>query len=106
MIYLHDLLGLIREVLLNLTIRELEDLYLVREGRLCCLCLCEIVDYFTVWVGLLDVLVVEVDNSVAIREGFSLDAIVEDDFFLTAGIDSLDLAIMAHVLVYYLGIGC
>lgn len=43
-------------------------------------------------------MVVEVDNSVAIRERLSFDTVVEDDLFLAVLIDALDLAIMAHIL--------
>lgn len=53
---------------LNLVVAELEDLQLIRKGRLRRLCLGEVVHNLAVGECLLDVLVVEVDNGVAVGE--------------------------------------
>ena len=102
--HLHDLLGFVGEVLLNLIVGELEDLELVWEGRLRCLSLCKVVYNLLVRVGLFDVGIVEINNRVAVWEGFALHTVVEDNFLLATGVDSLDLAVVANDLVYDLGV--
>ena len=97
--YLHDLLCLIREVLLDLVVAELEHLELIREGSLCRLGLSEVVDHFAVREGLLDILVVEVDDSVSIGERFALDSVIEDDFFFAILVDALDFPIVTDILL-------
>ena len=97
-IYLHYLLGLIREMLFDLVVAKFKDLELVRERSLRCLCLREEVNNFSVLECLLDVLIVEVNYGVAIREGLTFDTVVENYFFLSILIDALNLAIVAHVL--------
>ena len=62
----------------------------------------EVVDHSAVGEGLLYVLVIEINNGVAVRPAFSLNPIIKDDLLLARGVDSLNLAIMAHVLVHYL----
>ena len=99
LVYLHDLFRLVWEVLLDLVVAKLEDLQFIREGRLRRLCLGEVVDNLAVGECLLDVLVVEVDNGVAVWEGLTLDSVVEDDFLFAVLVDPLDLPIMPHVLL-------
>jgi len=48
---------------------------------------------------LLDVAVVEVDDGVAVWEHLSLHTVVEDYLFLSVLIHSLDLPIVAYILV-------
>lgn len=86
-------------MLLDLVVAELEDLQFVREGRLRGLCLCEEVHDLSICKGLLYVLVVKVDDSVAIREGLPLDTVIEDDLFLAVLIDPLNLTIVANILL-------
>ena len=86
-------------MLLNLVVAEFEDLKLVREGSLRCLCLREEIDNFSVGERLLYVLVVEVNYGVTIWEGLTFDTVVENYFFLAVLIDALNLAIVAHVLL-------
>ena len=105
MVYLHDLLGAIWEVLFNLVVRKLEHLKTIWERCLGCLCLCKVVGHFLVWEGLFDVLVVEVDDRVAIWETLTFDTVVEDDFFLAVLVNSLDFAIMTNDLLNDLGVG-
>lgn len=99
--YLHNLLRLIREVLLDLIVTELENLQLIRERGLRSLSLSEVVNYFAIRECLLDVLVVEVDDCVAIWERLSFDSIIEDDLLLSVLVDPLDLSVMPHVLLDY-----
>ena len=99
--YLHNLLRLIREVLLDLIVTELENLQLIRERGLRSLSLSEVVNYFAIRECLLDILVVEVDDCVAIWERLSFDSIIEDDLLLSVLVDPLDLSIMPHVLFDY-----
>ena len=84
---------------LNLIVAELEHLELIREGSLGRLGLCEEVDHLAIREGLLDVLIVEVDNGVAIGERFPLDSVIEDDLLLSVLVDSLDFAIMTDKLL-------
>ena len=84
---------------LNLIVTELEYLQFVRECTLCGLCFSKVVNNLAVRESLFDVLVVEVDDSVAIRERFSFNTVVEDDLFLSVLVDALDFAILADVLL-------
>ena len=99
-IYLHDLLGLIREMLFNLAVAKFKDLKLVREGSLRRLCLSKEVDDLSVLESLLNILVVEVNYGVTIWEGLTFDTVVENYFFLPILIDALNLTIVAHVLLH------
>ena len=87
------------EVLFNLVVAEFEHLKLVREGGLGSLCLWKVVYDLSTRESLLDILVVKVDNCVAIREGLALNSVVEDYFLLAVLIDSLNLAILSNVLL-------
>ena len=102
---LHDLFGLIREVFLDLIVAELENLELIWERGLCGLSLSEKVDNLAIRERLLDVLVVKVDDCVAIREGLTLDSVVEDDLLLAILVDALDLAIVTDILLNDLLVG-
>lgn len=66
--HLHYFLCFIWEVLLDLIVAEFEHLELIRERCLCGLGLGKVIDDFTVRERLLDILVVEVDDCVAIGE--------------------------------------
>lgn len=90
---------------LDLIVGELEHLETVRERRLSRLCFCKVIGHLLVRKGLFDVLVVEVDDSVAIREAFALDSVVEDDFLFAALVHALDLAIVTDNLLNDLGVG-
>lgn len=72
---------------------------------MCSLRLCKVVNYFTTWEGLFDVLVVEVYDGVAIWERLTFDAVIEDYFFFTILIDALDFAILSDVLLCHFLIG-
>lgn len=87
---------------LNLIVAKLEHLELIREGSLRSLRLSKVVAHFAVWEGLLDILIVEVDDCVAIRESLPLDPVVEDDFLLAVLVDALDFSILANVLLSHL----
>ena len=99
---LHDFFGFIREMLFDLIVAEFEDLELIRERRLSSLSLSEVVDDLAIREGLLDVLVVEVDDCVSVWERFAFDAVVKNDLFFTVLVDSLDLSVMTNILLDYL----
>ena len=80
--YLHDFLGAITEVLLDLLVAELEHLQSIDKCGLGCLCLCKVVNHLLIREGLLDVVVVEVHDGVAVRVRLSFDSVAEDYFFL------------------------
>lgn len=90
----------------DLVVCELEDLKAVLERRLCCFGLGEVVGHLLVGECLFDVLVIEVDNSVAIREAFSFDAVVEDHFLLAISVHPLDFTIVTDDLFDDLGVHC
>jgi len=96
-----NLLSSIYEVFLNLVVSELEDLQTINESSLSGLSIGEVVNNSLVWIGLLNVTVVEVNDSVAIWEHFSLDAIIEDNFLLSIFVDPLDFTIVAYDLLYH-----
>lgn len=83
----------------DLVVREFEHLQAIGEGRLGCLCFCKVVPDFLVGEGLLDVLVIEVHNCVAIWESLPFHAIVENHLFFAAGIDTLNFSIVTNLLV-------
>lgn len=83
-------------MLLDLTVRELEHLQAISVGRLSCPRLGEVVNNLAIWVRLLDVIIVEVDDGVSISESFSANAVAKDDFFLAVGVCALNLAVVAN----------
>jgi hypothetical protein len=92
-------------MLLNLIVSEFEHLQAVLE---CCLggfCLSEIVSDFLIRIGLFDVLVVEVDDRVAVRECLTLHTVVEDHLFLAILVNPLNFAVVSNDLLHYLGVG-
>lgn len=91
-------------MLLDLIVGELEHLQAISVSRLSSLSLSKVVDNLAVWIGLLDVLVVEVNDRIAIRKGFSPDSITEDNFLLAIGEVPLDLTIVAYDSVLWLGV--
>ena len=103
--YLHDLFGSVREVLFDLAVAEFEHLQFIRESCLSCLSLCEEVYDLTIRKSLFDILIVEVDNSVAVWMRFSFDTIIEDDFFLAILINALNFTIMTNILLYNFLVG-
>jgi len=97
--YLHNFFCLVREVLFDLVVAEFENLQLVRESCLRRLSLCEVINNFAIRESLLDILIVEVDDSIAIWEGLALNSIVENDFLFTVLVNSLNLSVMSHILL-------
>jgi hypothetical protein len=104
MICLHDFFGPIREVLFDLIVCKFENLEAISEGGLCSPCLSEVIDNSLISVCLLDVIVIEVHYGVAVREYLSLNTIVEDHFFLSVLVHSLNLTIVSNNLLDNLGI--
>jgi len=92
-------------VLLNLLIAELEDLEAFWEGGLGRLGVCEVVDYLLVGVSLFDVVVVEVDDSVSVREGLATHAIREDHLLFAVEIGPLDLPVVSNNLILNCDVG-
>lgn len=92
-------------MLFDLVVSKFENLKTIRERGLCCLCLSEVVYNSLISIGLLDVIVVEVDNGVSVREHLSLHSIVEDDLFLSVFVDSLNLPIISNYLLDHLHVG-
>ena len=99
---LHNLLGAIGEVFLNLLISELEDLKTICIGSLCCFGFSEVVNHSAVRERLLNIFICEEDDQIAIRIGLSAHSIGKDNFLLPGLVDSLDLAVMTHDLLNHL----
>ena len=97
---LHDLFSSIWEVLLNLIICKFEYLESIRECCLCSFSLGKVVDDLLVWVGLLDIIIIEVDNGVSVGEDFPFDAIIKNYLLLSVFINSLNLTIMTYNLLH------
>jgi len=95
---LHYFLGAIWEVFLDLVIRKFEYLQTIWESCLGCPRLCKIIHDSLICIGLLYIVVIEVDNGVPVREDFSFDTVVEDNFFFAIFVDALYLAIIADNL--------
>ena len=96
--YLHDFLCSVRKVLFNLIVCKLKYLQPVLKGGLRCLCFRKIVSHFLVWECLFDVLIVKVNDCVTIGERLSFNSVIEDHFFLSTSVNSLDLAVVANDL--------
>jgi len=95
-------------VLLNLLVAELKHLEPVGEGALRGFCICKVVDDLRIWVGLLDVVIVEVDDGVAVGECLSPDPVAEDYLFFAVHVRALYLAVVTHHLLLdrrVLGVG-
>lgn len=86
----------------DLGVGELEYLETVRVSCLSCFGLGKVINNFLVGVGLLDVVIVEVNNRVPIRESLSPHTVAKDHFLLSIQIRSLYLSIVAHDLILYL----
>ena len=86
-------------MLLDLVIAEFENLQLVRKSRLRRLGFCEEVDNLSIRKSLLDILVVEVNDSIAVWERLPFNTVVENDLFFAVLVNSLDLSIMAYILL-------
>lgn len=99
MINLHYFLSTIREVLFDLLVRELEYLKPIVESSLRCFGLSEIIYNFLVRESLLNILVVEIDDSVSIWEGLTLYTVVKNDFLFAVSIHSLNFSITTNVLI-------
>lgn len=84
---------------LNLTILEFKNLKSIWKCGLCSLCFCKIIHNFLVWVSLLDIIIVEINYGVSIRECFSSYTIWKYYFFLTINEYSLYFPIIAHNLI-------
>jgi hypothetical protein len=83
---------------LNLVISKLEHLESIRESALSSLSFGKIINYSLIMVSLFDIVIVEVDNGIAIREYFSLNSIVKDHLLLPILIYSLDFTIVTDDL--------
>lgn len=86
-------------MLLNLVVGELEHLQTVWEGCLSGLSICKVVDNALIRVGLLYVVVVEVDYGVSIWENLSLHSVVEDHFLFAIFVKTLDFSIVTYYLL-------
>ena len=93
------LLCSVREMLFDLVVLELKDLKAVWESSLRGLCLWKEIDYFAAWEGLLDILVLEEYDLVAIGPHLSLYSVRENYLFLTTLIELLLLALRADHFV-------
>ena len=86
-------------MLLDLRIRELEDLKSVWIGRLGRLGLRKVINNFLIRVRLLDIIIVEVDDGVAIWERLPAYAIAENDLLLAVVVRPLHLAVVSDDLI-------
>ena len=88
-----DLFRPIREVLFDLVILELKNLQAVRESSLSRLRIREEIHNFTSRESLLDILILEENNLVAIWPYFPLDTIGKDYFFFATLVELLLFAL-------------
>jgi len=88
-------------MLFNLHVLEFEHLKAIWESSLSCLGFSKIIYDLWIWEGLFDIVIVEVDNCIAVWECFSSYPIAEDDFFLATKVSSLHLTIIAYDLVLH-----
>lgn len=86
-------------MLFNLFVLKFENLKAIRECRLCCLSLSKVINNLSIWESLFNIIVIEMDNSVAIWECLSPDPIAKYDFLLLVEVGPLYLAIIANYLL-------
>jgi len=91
-----DLLGPIREVLLELTVVEPEYLKAIRECGLGRALLTEVVDDSLPREGLLDITVREMDKRVTVWPDLAADTVGKDDLAAVVAIESLDLSVFSN----------
>ena len=100
-IWENDFFCSVREMLLDLAIRKLEDLESVSIGGLSCFGLSKIVDDLLVRISLLNVVIIEIYNRIAIWERLSSNSVWENDFFFAIQECSLDFSVVAHDLLLH-----
>ena len=83
---------------LDLSISKFKNLQSVRECGLRSLSFSKVINNFLVWVRLLYVVIVEINDCVAISPRFALYSIVENNFFLAWFESSLDFTVVADDL--------
>lgn len=74
---------------------------------ICCLCrlsLSKIVNNLLVWIRLLNIVIVKINNCVAIWESLSAHSIAKDYFLLAIEVGALHFTIVADDLVLYLSV--
>ena len=96
---LHDFFCSIWEMFFNLLIWKFKDLKTIRIGCLSSFSFSKIINNFLIRISLFDIIVIEVNNCVSIRECFSFHSIAEDNLFLSILISSLNLTIIANYLI-------
>ena len=85
----------------NLLIWELEDLKTIRVRCLRGFSLSKIVNYFLVGIGLFNVIIIEINDGVPVRECLSFHTIAENNLFLTILVCSLNLTVVSNYLILY-----
>ena len=91
-------------MLLDLSVGKLEHLEAVRVSCLGGLSICKVVNNLLVGIGLLYIVIVEVDDSIPIRVCLSPDSVGEDHFFLAIEECPLDLTVIANDLLLDRGV--
>lgn len=84
---------------LYLVVCEFKNLQTIRKSSLCGFSLGKIINHFLIRISLLNIRVIEVNNSIAIREHFPLHPIIKNDFLLSVFIYSLNFTIIANYLL-------
>ena len=84
----------------DLIVSEFENLKSIWERGLRGPRLSKVVDDSLISIGLLNIVVIEVDNGVSVWEHLSFDSIVEYDFLLSIFVHSLDLSIVSYDLFH------
>ena len=97
--YLHYLFRSIREMLLNLTIRKFEDLQSIRECCLGSLSFSKIINDLLVRICLLNIIIIKINNSIAIRECFPSNSIWKNYFLFAISKCPLYFAIISYDLI-------
>ncbi len=99
---LHYFFCAVWEVLLNLIVCKFKDLKTIWKGGLGRLSLSKIVNDLLVWVGLFDIMIIEVNDGITIWEYFPLHAIIKNYLLFTVLINSLNLTIVTNNLLHNL----
>lgn len=95
----YDFFCTIREMLLDLAVREFEDLKSICIGCLSGFGLSKIVNNLCVGICLLDVVVIEIDYCISIRERFSSYTVRKDHFLFAIQERPLNFAIVSNNLL-------
>jgi len=100
----YDFFGAVREMFLNLLVWKFEHLQAIWKSGLGGFGLCEVVNYFLIWICLFYIIVIEIHYCVPVRVRFSPYSIRKNDLFLPIYKGPLNFTVVANYLLLNCGV--